>query len=69
MIMFKYFAIFCNGVQGGNYYKTAQEAQAAADRRNAIHGRQWWTVKEIWAREPNMDDDRPYCPRWSRVYR
>lgn len=58
--MYRYYTLNANGLQGGNYYKTEEEAQAAADRRNAITGRKWWTVREVWLRDPYADDTRPY---------
>ena len=62
--MYKYFMIITvYGQQGGHYYKTEAEAQAAADRRNALHGRKLWTVREIFLRDPYADDDRPYLSR------
>ena len=57
--MTKYFTINGNGVQGA-YYKTREEAQAAADRRNALHGRQVWIVREVWLADPYATDNRPY---------
>jgi len=60
--MTKYFTIMGNGIQGA-YFKTEAEAQAAADRRNALHGRKVWTVREIWIADPYADDPRPYRTR------
>ncbi len=59
-MMNRYYTINANGFQGSDYYKTEQEAQAAADRRNAITGRNWWTVREVWLSDPYADDNRPY---------
>lgn len=60
--MTKYFTIAGNGVQG-NYYKAREDAQDAADKRNALHGRQVWTVREVWLTDPDADDNRPYRAR------
>jgi len=57
--MMKYFTINGNGIQGA-YYKTQEEAQAAADRRNALHGRLVWFVREVWLADPYAADNRPY---------
>lgn len=57
--MTKYFTIMGNGIQGA-YYATREEAQAAADRRNALHGRLVWTVREVWLSDPYATDERPY---------
>lgn len=42
----KVYRISCKGFFGASYYKTREEAQIAADRRNAI-GSQTWVVREI----------------------
>lgn len=60
MTMYRYYTLNANGLQGGDYYKTMEEAQAAADRRNAFTGRKWWTVREVWLSDPYADDPRPY---------
>lgn len=59
--MHKYFMIVTvYGLQGGHYYKTEAEAQAAADLRNALYGCKLWMVREIFLRDSYADDTRPY---------
>ena len=60
--MKKYFVIAVNGFQSSNYYSTREEAQAAADRRNAISG-QPWAVREVWLADEYADDNRPHRAR------
>lgn len=55
-----YYTINANGLQGCDYYKTQDAAQAAADCRNALMGRKLWTVRMVWLSDPYADDDRPY---------
>lgn len=58
--MTKYFIIVCNGFQSNQYFRTEQEAQAAADRRNALMGFTHWKVRPIWLADDYADDERPY---------
>jgi hypothetical protein len=58
--MTKYFIIVCNGFQSSHYFRTEQEAQAAADRRNALVGGTHWTIRPIWSSDKYADDRRPY---------
>lgn len=48
--MTKYYIIIMNGLQGVRRYTTETEAQADADRHNALTGRKVWTVREIIVR-------------------
>lgn len=59
MKFYKFYTIEGNGVQGA-YYKTEQEAQAVADRRNAIHGKVIWTVRAVYTRDEYAADPGPY---------
>ena len=59
MKFYKYYTIEGNGIQGA-YYKTEQEAQDVADRRNAIHGKVIWKVREVWTRDEYAADPGPY---------
>lgn len=58
--MTKYFIIVCNGFQSSQYFRTEQEAQEAADRRNAIMGFRHWTIRPVWMYDNRVDDDRSY---------
>ncbi len=60
--MTKWYYIKSNtGIQGSTYYRTRENAQAAADVRTAmcpqlVH----WVVCEIWLHDDYCDDPRPY---------
>lgn len=46
--MYTFYTLVCeNGLQGLRYYLTREDAQAAADRHNALMGRTAWTVREV----------------------
>ena len=67
MKFYKFYTIEGNGVQG-TYYKTAQEAQAEADRRNALHGgRKVWAVREVYTLDEYAAEVGPYCRKVKRA--
>ena len=62
---YKYYVLDCNSLQGVRYYASYEEANDAAASRNAYHGRQFWTVREVWlCNDPYAADQNPYLTHW-----